>query len=41
MTDIEKLKAETEVAAYDAAWDTAIDEFRAALAAQNRETDRC
>ena len=39
MTDIEKLKAETEVAAYDAAWDTAIDEFLAALAAQTKEQD--
>ena len=34
MTELEKLKAETEVAAYDAAWDTAIDDFLAALAAQ-------
>jgi hypothetical protein len=40
MTDLERLKAETEVAAYDAAWDTAIDDFLAALAAQEKETPR-
>ena len=38
MTDLEKLKADMEAAAYDAAWDTAIDEFLAALAAQEKET---
>ena len=39
MTELEKLKAETEVAAYNAAWDTAIDDFLAALAAEEKEQD--
>ena len=39
MPELEKLKAETEVAAYNAAWDTAIDDFLAALAAEEKEQD--